>query len=91
MATLYDLVAVYDTSLTDVAAEKDLVDKVKGRGFKVTEVDKWGVKKLAYEIKKQDKAHYIRLIIEGDEVKELEQDLRINDKLLRYLLIKEDK
>lgn len=50
----------------------------------------WGVQKLSYPIKKQFKGHYIfyDFIVDSQSLSEYERLLRIDDKVMRYLLVK---
>ena len=67
----------------------DIVNKLKGT---IIEVNVWGKRKLAYEIKKFDKGYYILLDFCGlpAVVKELERNLKLDDRILKYLNIKLD-
>ncbi|MBU0698809.1 MAG: 30S ribosomal protein S6 [Proteobacteria bacterium] len=62
-------------------------------GFLVS-IDEWGLRKLAYEIKKKTRGHYVRLDYcgTGTLVNEIERFFRIDDRVLKYLtvLIEED-
>ena len=87
MEKQYELIALFPTKMNDIMAEKTLVDLAKTSKFKVVEVDKWGIKPLAYPIKKETKAYYLRLVIEGGEAKGLANALAIEEALLRHLLI----
>ena len=84
----YELVAIYPLSENAIAVEKDLGEKGAKCGFKIVEVDKWGTKSLAYDIKKENKGYYLRFILENGDVPALEKVLKIDDKMLRYLLIR---
>lgn len=59
-------------------------------GGTIIEVDRWGIKKLAYEIKKETQGYYVCLnyAAHGTTVNEIERIFRIDDQLLRYLTIK---
>ena len=50
----------------------------------------WGLKSLAYEIKKNKKAHYTMLIIEtlSDKIEEYERKLRLHEDIIRFMTIK---
>ncbi|MBW2109258.1 MAG: 30S ribosomal protein S6, partial [Deltaproteobacteria bacterium] len=56
-------------------------------------LDEWGQKKLAYEIKKQTRGYYVLLEYCGDGalVKELERNLRLDDRALKYMTVCIDK
>ena len=85
----YELIAIYPLSENEIVVEKDLGEKCAKCGFEVIEVDKWGVKSLSYDIKKENKGYYLRFILEKGDVPALEKVLKIDDKILRYLLIRE--
>ncbi len=86
----YELVVIYPTSENEVGSEKQVNEKCKKYSLKVVETDKWGTKTMAYEIKKQTRGYYLKLIIEGatSSVKMLEKDLQMDDKILRSLVVK---
>lgn len=91
MESKYELVGLFATKVNDILAEKTLAELAKTSGFKVLEVDKMGVKPLAYPIKKEVKAYYVRLVIEGGDAKKLTESLRIEENILRSLLVKLEK
>ena len=77
-------------SLSEVVAKfSDLIEKLKGSLFKVQE---WGKRKLAYEVKRFDKGYYVMLDFCGlpDTVRELERNLKLDDRILKYLTVKID-
>ncbi|CAK8725298.1 MAG: 30S ribosomal protein S6 [Candidatus Electrothrix sp. AX5] len=59
----------------------------------VIDIDRWGIKKLAYEIKKETQGYYICMnyAAPGSTIQEMERIFRIDDNVLRYLTIKLDK
>ena len=73
-----------------------VVEQVKAyiarRGGTITEVEEWGKRRLAYEIAKQTEGYYyfVKVDAEPSMSVELEQDLRIMENVLRYLILKED-
>jgi len=77
-------------SLKEVVTKfSDLVKKLKGYIVKINE---WGKRKLAYEVKRFDKGYYVVLDFCGfpGVVKELERNLNIDDRILKYLTVKID-
>lgn len=56
-------------------------------------VDEWGIKKLAYEIKKKVRGYYVRLDYcgTGTLVNEIERFFRIDDRVLKYMTVLLDK
>ncbi len=59
-------------------------------GGTIINTDRWGIKRLAYEIKKEVQGYYVNLnyAAPGNTVDEVERIFRIDDRLLRYLTIK---
>jgi len=88
MEKQYELVGLFPTKMNDILAEKTLVDLCKANGFSVAAVDKWGIKPLAYPIKKEEKAYYLRLVIEGGDAKALLAAVKLDETMLRYLLVR---
>ena len=62
---------------------------IKNKGI-VVKVEKWGKRKLAYEIKKQIRGFYVLmdLVSEHAAVTELERNFKIDDKILKFLTVK---
>lgn len=58
----------------------------------VTKIDRWGRRKLAYEIDKQREGFYVHIHadIETSSIEELERNLQLAPHVLRYLLIRRD-
>ena len=58
----------------------------------VIKVEKWGKRKLAYEIKKHNKGFYMLIDFAGQSatVVELERNLKIDDKILKFMTVKKD-
>lgn len=69
---------------------KKVVKDTKGE---VTRLDRWGKRKLAYEIKDFDEAIYVVLKFNADEKKisELERVMKLEERVIRYLLIIQEK
>lgn len=88
MEVKYEIVGLFPTKMNDIVAEKTLADLCKASKFKIVEVDKWGIKPLAFPIKKETKAYYLRLVIEGGDSRSLLVALKVDESLLRYLLVR---
>ncbi len=58
----------------------------------VTKIDRWGKRKLAYEIDKQRDGYYVVMSADIDpkNLPELERNMHISPNVLRYLLIRPD-
>lgn len=88
MTQKYELIGLFATKVNDILAEKTLAELAKTAGFKVLEVDKWGIKPLVYPMNKETKAYYVRLVLEGGDAGKLETGLRAEETLMRFLLVK---
>ncbi len=65
---------------------------VESNAGKVTKTETWGLKNIAYKIKRNRKAHYVMLNIEAPAgvVAELERQTAINEDVIRFLTIRVD-
>ena len=82
-----------DLSRQDITKLTDgLTAIVEQGGGKVVKNEYWGLRNLAYPIRKSRKAHYSLVNIEGpgEVIHELERRHRINEDVLRYLTVRVD-
>lgn len=65
---------------------RDIITNYNGA---LIEMDEWGTKKLAYEIRRKLRGYYVRADYcgTGDLVAEMERNFRIDDRLLKYMTI----
>ncbi|WP_300302321.1 30S ribosomal protein S6 [Ferrovibrio sp.] len=87
-------IARQDISTTQVEAlVAQFSEIIKGQGGEVTKTEQWGLRNLAYRIKKNKKGHYVLMNIQasGNAVAELERNMRIHEDILRYLTIRVEK
>jgi small subunit ribosomal protein S6 len=63
---------------------------ITGLGGKVTKTENWGVRSLTYRMKKNRKAHFVLLNIDGPAtvVNEIERQERIHEDVIRYLTVR---
>lgn len=61
-------------------------------GAEVTKTEYWGLRNLAYRIRKNRKGHYLHLNLRAspEAIDELERQERLSDDVLRYLTVKVD-
>ena len=73
--------------------EEDLLRRVQTNaeklGAELLKVDDWGVRRLAYPIKKKDRGHYFFLLFNMDEssIVALDKFYRTMDLILRHLFV----
>ncbi len=91
----YEAMVLYhpDLEKEDVTAQaerfKGLIEQHEGT---VHEINEWGKRHLAYAIEKVRDGYYVLFTFtcEPSLPAELERNLRINDKVLRYIVINQD-
>ena len=91
----YELVFIVHPEVADDALDpliNNVTQYITGKNGTVIEVARWGRKKLAYPIKHVLEGNYILIKFKLDPAanKELETNLKISEKIIRYLLIKMD-
>ena len=72
------------------ALTEQIKTKIASLGGAVTKVEPWGLKSLAYRIKKNRKAHFTLLNVSAPSAAmvEVERTLSINEDVIRYLTIR---
>lgn len=88
----YETIVIVDPDLSEPERNQrfdkilDLINQMKGA---LIESEDWGGKRLAYEIRKKTRGHYMRFDFcgTGELVAELERNCRIDDKFLKYMTI----
>lgn len=63
---------------------------IEREGGKVDEVDQWGMRDLAYPVRKLMRGFYVRLVYEAPAplVAELERNIRITDGIFKFITVK---
>ena len=69
------------------ATATEIVESMSG---KVTKTEPWGLKNLAYKIKRNRKAHFVLLNIDAPAgtIAELERQTNINEDVIRFLTVR---
>ena len=93
---IYECVYIARQELTAAQAEqlsKDLTKIVSSNSGEIKKQEYWGLRNLAYKIRKNRKGHYTMFHIEApaSAIEELERNMRLNEDILRYLTVKIDK
>jgi small subunit ribosomal protein S6 len=91
----YELVFIVSPDVSDEALEpmvNNITQFITNKQGTIVEVARWGRKKLAYPIKHLLEGNYVlvKFKLNPSANKELETNLKISEKILRYLLIKID-
>lgn len=92
----YELTAIYDLAVAESggpeAAVQALTTTVEARGGSVLKVDHWGRRRLAYPIDRAIDGDYIvmRAEFEPTAITALEAALRIDEKVMRHIVVRAD-
>ncbi len=75
-----------------VAAVTRFEDVVKNNGGEIVKLDRWGKRRLAYELNDYTEGHYVLMNFKSPSTafQELERMMRISDFVLRQLIIKKE-
>ena len=89
----YELVFIVNPELDedDLTAVRERVEGLIERSSgKVTKVEPWGLRRLAYPVQKQGEGQYVlmQLDIEAQGVADLERDLGLVEPILRHLIVR---
>jgi len=91
MPRSYEMTLVLSSQLPDGGADgavKRYVDFLEGRDAQVVNVDRWGVRKLAYEIGKHQQGDYsiIQFVAEPGVIAELDRMCRLDEAVIRQMV-----
>lgn len=82
-----------NTADDDISKLNSQIEQIiTGRGGKITKIDNWGRRKLAYRIGKFDEGVYTFVYLEGSgrEIAEVERRLRVTDFVIRHMTVRTD-
>jgi small subunit ribosomal protein S6 len=88
----YETIFILDPDLSD-EGRVPVFDRIRGlipgQGGTLLDLDEWGARRLAYEIKKRVRGYYVRADYcgSGDVVNEMERFFRIDDRVLKYMTV----
>ncbi len=91
----YELTFIVRPDISDDAvnaAVEQVQNWITNEGNEVTRVDHWGRRRLAYPIRDQREGHYVKLdvSVKAESIAEIERNLKLNDAILRHLLVRLD-
>ena len=92
MLRQYEATFIVDAHLPEERIETSIdkvVNFIDNSGGKKLFVDRWGKRRLAYEIAKKQYGYYVyvRFEADGSFIKELEREFKLDDSTLRYLIV----
>ena len=92
----YETIAILDSDLSEEGRApvfERLTQLIPAQNGFLVKLDEWGVRKLAYDIKKKSRGYYVCIDLcgEGALVNEMERFFRIDDRVLKYMTVVLDK
>jgi small subunit ribosomal protein S6 len=89
--TMYIIKPTLDEDAIDAVAKK-VDDQIAGIGGSVEKTEKRGRKRLAYEVKDFKDGFYVLTNFKSDpaQIRELERLFKLNDDVIRHLVIRQD-
>ncbi len=90
---IYENVVILNASLPDEeinASITKIKDLITNTGGEILKTDPWGRRKLAYEIKKQQKGFYVLFVFKtpAPTIRKLEELYKVHDPVIKYMVIK---
>ncbi len=86
-------IARQDISSQQVEGLIDMMQAVlEENGGKITKTEYWGLKSLAYRVKKNRKGHYslLNIVASHEAVSEMERRISLNDDIIRHMTLRVD-
>ncbi len=89
----YETISIIRPNVTEdiIAAISDKTAQIiSDAGGEILKVDKWGLRQLAYPIRKEPTGHYVYTVFSGNAagVDEMERIFKIDENVLKYMTIK---
>ena len=65
---------------------------IKSNGGRILEVNRWGMRRLAYQISKKQQGYYVFIVFEGAGAipQKLEQAYALNESIMRFMTVAAD-
>lgn len=90
----YETIFIVDATLEEeaVAQVKEKFTSLIAANGTVNNIDEWGKRRLAYEINDKTEGYYylVDFTADGEFPKELDRQFRINENILRTIIIRKD-
>ena len=93
----YEIMFILSAELDEASRHAEiesLKNVLVSNGANVLEVNEWGVRELAYEIKSQKRGYYSVVTLEAETdaaTREFDRVAKINTKVIRHLIVRLEK
>ena len=93
--SLYECVIIARQDIATTQVEtlvEEFAGVIAANGGQVSKKEFWGLRNIAYRMKKNRKGHYVLLNVDAPAaaIKEFERQMSINEDILRYLTVRVD-
>ena len=92
----YEIMYILNSNLDETTSKSTIESLNKiltDNGAKISDVNEWGNRELAYEIKKQNRGYYVVTTLTSDDskaVSEFDRLSKINTSVLRHMIVNLD-
>lgn len=91
----YELVVILQADLEEAvldAAVENIETLIKSNNGEITKIDRWGKRKMAYQINKMSEGYYLYIEFDysPEEVVNLKRSMGFNEQILRSSVIRVD-
>ena len=88
----YETTCIVDSQLSEEEIEariKKYEQFLQSHGAEIITLNRWGLRRLAYDIKKRQQGYYVFLQYQADGslIREFEREFELDEGILRYLTI----
>ena len=92
MSRDYEMALIVDTQVDADATVDRYASLLADQGAAVVNVDRWGVRRLAYEIQKRQQGDYTFFYFQADPgaIADVERACRLDEDVLRHLILQTD-
>ena len=89
---LYETTFITDSQLPEIEIEaeiKRVEDLIKSNGGEIVETQRWGLRRLAYEIEKRRQGYYAQFLYQALPAVPalLDASFKVNEKIMRHLTV----
>ena len=93
---VYETIVILNSNLPDedvTAYSQRIADMITEAGGSALKTENWGKRKLAYEVKKQAKGHYMMFLYKAPAalINKLEGLFKVSDQVIKFMVVKLEK
>lgn len=88
----YETLFILDPDISEEDIDKD-IERIKGYIEKtngnIVELDKWGVRRLAYQIRKKRQGFYVlmKFLANPSSIQDVDSNFKLDERILRHIIV----